>query len=414
MEDTILNIESTINPTLFGMWDHDGDGIGFFTEIRYGTNPNLADTDGDNLGDYIEIYDPMFDPTNKDSDGDNIYDYTEYHLQQRLNPKLRNRIVFSTTPDEGSEEIMTPFVGDLDDEIITTIANSLNNLSDQLPLTCEDLIDQSNPQLIVNLFNHYEGRGGFVEFPDKAPNIINIGLNTNLSLRNIIAHESSHALCDISTDNRDTPTYDPLTIPLEYRHSSRNFEVHGIREGQLLLSVYNEKKASEIREWLSFQYGVEESAQIGDNEIFQVHTLYFDNTLMEVNAVFNTYRDSEGKIDLSALESDYERKALTFYEEISSYIENISGKNMDLNEFGRLINESHSYPDHNASGDVLTYFYEALIEYAGIEDDPNARLDLNNRIMNSLGKYIFIGPSNIITRPNENINIEKYFELQDY
>ncbi|MFT4702614.1 MAG: hypothetical protein ACI81R_000300 [Bradymonadia bacterium] len=57
--------------------DPDGDGVINAVEEVWGTNPNLADTDGDGLGDLEEIFTHGTTPTNPDTDGDGANDGQE-------------------------------------------------------------------------------------------------------------------------------------------------------------------------------------------------------------------------------------------------------------------------------------------------------------------------------------------------
>ncbi len=54
--------------------DADGDGLTNLQEYRYGTNPNLKDSDGDGRSDYQEIFIYHTNPLDKDSDKDGIPD----------------------------------------------------------------------------------------------------------------------------------------------------------------------------------------------------------------------------------------------------------------------------------------------------------------------------------------------------
>jgi hypothetical protein len=60
--------------------DVDGDGLSAGEEQSYGTNPNLFDTDGDQLGDGAEVADWYADPLVPDTDGDGILDGVELDL----------------------------------------------------------------------------------------------------------------------------------------------------------------------------------------------------------------------------------------------------------------------------------------------------------------------------------------------
>lgn len=57
-----------------GEYDTDGDGLFNDREERHGTDPTVADTDGDGISDYLEITKYRTDPLSRDSDGDGIPD----------------------------------------------------------------------------------------------------------------------------------------------------------------------------------------------------------------------------------------------------------------------------------------------------------------------------------------------------
>jgi hypothetical protein len=57
--------------------DADGDGLTNLDEFLAGTSPRLADTDGDGLDDWIEIYVRHTDPLRADTDGDGLNDSDE-------------------------------------------------------------------------------------------------------------------------------------------------------------------------------------------------------------------------------------------------------------------------------------------------------------------------------------------------
>lgn len=73
--------ESSPSPPL----DSDHDGLTDEEELRYGTNPNRVDTDGDGLYDRDEVKVFKTDPLNPDTDGDGFLDGEE--VKNRYNPK---------------------------------------------------------------------------------------------------------------------------------------------------------------------------------------------------------------------------------------------------------------------------------------------------------------------------------------
>lgn len=60
--------------------DIDNDGLGDHQEASYGTSPLIADTDGDGLSDYDEIYKYKTDPNKADTDGDGMKDGEEIRV----------------------------------------------------------------------------------------------------------------------------------------------------------------------------------------------------------------------------------------------------------------------------------------------------------------------------------------------
>lgn len=74
----------TTSMTLYAFWldaadmsDNDGDGLEYYAETDYGTDPNNPDTDGDGLSDYTELVVLGTDPLNPDTDGNGVSDANE-------------------------------------------------------------------------------------------------------------------------------------------------------------------------------------------------------------------------------------------------------------------------------------------------------------------------------------------------
>ncbi|MFQ5887110.1 MAG: PKD domain-containing protein [Candidatus Hydrothermarchaeales archaeon] len=70
-KDTITITVSRLVP------DEDNDGINDTEEKRLGTDPKKADTDGDSLSDFDEVYNTQTDPLKTDTDGDGLNDGLE-------------------------------------------------------------------------------------------------------------------------------------------------------------------------------------------------------------------------------------------------------------------------------------------------------------------------------------------------
>ncbi len=68
--------------------DEDGDGVDNITEFRIGTRIDHADTDGDGLSDYDELFVFGTNPLEKDTDGDGMPDGWE--VQNGLNPRIND------------------------------------------------------------------------------------------------------------------------------------------------------------------------------------------------------------------------------------------------------------------------------------------------------------------------------------
>jgi hypothetical protein len=78
-------VDTDGNGVADGSEDADGDGLSNIAEQSRGTNPLEADSDGDGLGDYEEVYTYQTNPTKYDTDGDNLSDSTEVQ-KYRLDP----------------------------------------------------------------------------------------------------------------------------------------------------------------------------------------------------------------------------------------------------------------------------------------------------------------------------------------
>jgi hypothetical protein len=90
--------------------DIDADGIDSTDEILYGTSPVLADTDGDGITDYDEIFQTLTNPLLRDTDGDGLSDGAE--LIAGTNPLLDQSVlaVQIATPAPDQVELIWPTV----------------------------------------------------------------------------------------------------------------------------------------------------------------------------------------------------------------------------------------------------------------------------------------------------------------
>jgi ribosomal protein L12E/L44/L45/RPP1/RPP2 len=73
-DDDILELDPEL---LYCFFDADSDGLFNCEEETHGTDPNNWDTDGDGLGDGVEVGSGLGDPTLADTDNDALSDYQE-------------------------------------------------------------------------------------------------------------------------------------------------------------------------------------------------------------------------------------------------------------------------------------------------------------------------------------------------
>lgn len=81
--------------------DIDGDGLSNAEEALYGTDPYNADSDGDGINDYDEIFVYGADPLDPDTDGDGVSDYDEIFVYgtDPLSSGLAGDLAPAGTPD---------------------------------------------------------------------------------------------------------------------------------------------------------------------------------------------------------------------------------------------------------------------------------------------------------------------------
>lgn len=84
--DGIAEMGMKLSYYLFSDYDPDNDGLTNDEEKKYGTNPYKADTDGDGLSDYDEIFIYKSNPLSIDTDGDGLTDAQE--VANATNPNL--------------------------------------------------------------------------------------------------------------------------------------------------------------------------------------------------------------------------------------------------------------------------------------------------------------------------------------
>ena len=72
-----------------GSSDTDSDGLTLDQEKELGTNPEIADTDGDRILDGFELNQYNTNPLEADSDGDGLNDYAEIH-EYKTNPNIKD------------------------------------------------------------------------------------------------------------------------------------------------------------------------------------------------------------------------------------------------------------------------------------------------------------------------------------
>jgi len=139
-------------------WDNDGDALAdsvetnsgvFISADSTGTDPNLADTDLDEINDYEEIYTYMTNPISVDTDGDSLSDGDE------INNYQTNPISVDTDGDELSDYDEL-FLHQTDPRNADTDSDGFTDGDDKCPLKPET-------------FNGFQDDDGC---PDKKPEIV--------------------------------------------------------------------------------------------------------------------------------------------------------------------------------------------------------------------------------------------------
>lgn len=92
-QNTNTNVNTNTNTVIEPVQpvDSDGDGLDDADEIKFGTNPNMADTDADGLNDQEEVIKYKTNPNNADSDGDGYKDGDE--VKNGYNPSGEGKLI---------------------------------------------------------------------------------------------------------------------------------------------------------------------------------------------------------------------------------------------------------------------------------------------------------------------------------
>ena len=115
-KDGLTTLEEYILGTDVGVADTDGDGLSDYDEVyKYGTNPLDYDTDCDGMGDGVEIINGL-DPLNQDTDNDGVLDDAEVIENQELISSIYDGININKT--HAMPEIKINGSGDYSSKIV--------------------------------------------------------------------------------------------------------------------------------------------------------------------------------------------------------------------------------------------------------------------------------------------------------
>ncbi len=136
-QDGLTNIDEYLAQTNPGVADSDGDGLGDFSEVReYQTNATLYDTDGDGLGDGTEIINGL-DPLIADTDQNGISDGNEVFTQSLIDAEYAD---ISALNLDVEPRLYITGSGDYSDQIDVSVENN-NKTFDNLDYIVSEIFE---------------------------------------------------------------------------------------------------------------------------------------------------------------------------------------------------------------------------------------------------------------------------------
>jgi hypothetical protein len=149
--------------------DTDGDGISNNDEIAKGTDPQNADSDGDELKDGEEVFTYLTDPLKPDSDSDGLTDGEEV-LRQSTNPILPDTDGDTLTDGDEVRRKTNPLLPDTDADGIKDGDETRFGTDPVKPDTDNDgLLDGQENQTCPNYLNPDSDSDGIVDGKDANP-----------------------------------------------------------------------------------------------------------------------------------------------------------------------------------------------------------------------------------------------------
>gem|GEM_PF-1747329 len=234
VEPTPTTVEPSPTPPVDMETDTDGDLIPNYYEELLGTDPSLADTDGDGLSDYEEVFTLGFDPLSTDSDADGISDYDEDVDQDGLSFRQEKQAgTDSYNNDTDADELLdgeeiniygtNPLVADTDgdgldegDEIALglnplaadTNGDGVSDLYEKIQQTVTEKISEEGKPEITEVTVSMNTAGNIQE-TTKIRNVYNVDVQTS-DVVGLIG-----APVEITSDS----TFDEATINFRYDDS---------------------------------------------------------------------------------------------------------------------------------------------------------------------------------------------------